>query len=210
MQQPISSGDSPAFDFIGWAFTNIVNFNSLDITGFAILCIFIVSFCLILVFFSALRSIGDEHKRLVIVSFILALVMLSNGVFLLNYVGIRNLIDIPVIFIAVLIANNFVLWMGAIVLPTCFLYPRIQKQNLWKIVGICFFVTGFLRYGSISLIIHNAVPDFSSIIYSEAVIFAGYNLLMIPVTIGFAITSYWLIHEIMQRVPFVRRILGAE
>jgi hypothetical protein len=140
----------------------------------------------------------------------MTIVMLSNLVYLLDFCGFRHNFTEPAIIISWYIINNFIFWAGAIILPTYFIYPEIREQNLRRVVALCFFLAGILRYGCEYLISFAPASGLSYVFHEYGYVYAGYNLVMIPVTIGFAFVSYWIIHELMQREPFIRRWLHTE
>jgi hypothetical protein len=220
MIQPVSSGDTFQFDLIGWIITSIgiwvfTNFahileNPLEIvyaTTVFLVLIFIPIF-LTVWFFSKLSIINSWRNQVIIVSGLLMAVGFINGISLLDFWGFQTTRSGSLFYISWLLINNLVFWMGAIILPTYFVYPEIRERNLRRVVALCFFLTAILRYGGEYLISFTPASGLSYVFHEAGVIYAGYNLAMIPVTIGFAFVSYWIIHELMQRVPRVKRLLG--
>jgi hypothetical protein len=203
--QPVGTGDFPGFDLIGLAFTTIGHENLI-----LSIIILVISIFSVLLFFSILQDIKKRNIRAGIVSILLICVIFYNLFYLFNIGHLQEILYLAPLVVLWLIINNFFLWIGSIILPTCFLFPEVREQNLWKVVALCFFLTGIFRYGCEYLLSFTPASALSYVSLEAGRIYAGYNLIMIPVTVGFAFVSYWLIHEIMQRVPFVRRILGAE
>lgn len=204
MMQPVGTGDLPGFDLIGWAFANLGHADSISS-----IIILLISIFFTLLVFSILQEIKTRWIRASSLSIFLICVVIYNIFYLFNIGSLQEILYLAPLTISWLIVNNLFLWIGSIILPTYFLFPEVREQNLWKVVVLCFVLTGIFRYGCEYLLSFTPASALSYVSLEAGRIYAGYNLLMIPVTIGFAIVSYWLIHEVMQRMPFVRRILGA-
>lgn len=203
----------PTFDFVGWAFTSLSKFDFLNqpLDNLIVpLIIIALSIYLTLWLFSTLHRIKEWRNQIIIVIALMTIVLLSNLVYLLDFGGFRHNFPEPAIIISWYIINNFIFWAGAIILPTFFIYPEIREQNLRRIVALCFFLTGIFRYGSEYLISFTPASGLSYVFHEYGYVYAEYNLVMVPVTVGFAFLSYWILHELMLRVPFIRRWLHAE
>jgi hypothetical protein len=208
MTYPVSDGLLPTFDIIGLAFTTLGHFDSSNsiISNIIALIIIALPIWLTLWLFSTLQRINDRHKQLFIIYGLLAIVMLCNAL----YTQLWHWIDAGLFLISWLLINNFFLWIGAIILPTYFIYPEIREQNLRKVVAVCFILTGILRYGSEYLLSLTPASGLSYVSLEAGGIYPGYNLAMIPVTVGFAFVSYWIIHTLMQTVPSLGQWLSAK
>lgn len=208
------TGAFPALDFIGWAFTTLGKFNffghgGLNVFEYLIMPLIVIALLIwpTLWLFSKLQRLKSQRNQLVIVFGLLAIVVLWNlSTLMPSWYDLLNQFA-PFTVYAVLLygVNNFIFWTGVIILPTYFIYPEIREQNLRRVVTVCFILTGILRYGSEYLISFTPASGLYSAIYQPWHIFAGYYLVMLPVTVGFAFVSYWIIHEVMQRVPPVGR-----
>ena len=213
MTSPVSDGGFPAPDFLGWAFTTLGKFDFSGSPGDNLIVPLIVIALLIwptLWLFSTLQRIRSQRNQVIIVFGLLAIVVLLN-VFLIQLKSLLQFEPLAILFYLFLWygINNFIFWAGAIILPTYYVYPEIRRRNLRRVVAVCFFLTGIFRYGSEYLISFTPVSGLYYALQKLWPAFAAYNLVMIPVTIGFAFFSYWLIHGILQRVPLVRRLLDA-
>lgn len=211
---PVSDGGFPAPDFMGWAFTTL---GKLDFsTGFGdnlFLPLIVIALLIwpTLWLFSRLHRINSQRNQVIIVFGLLAIVVVWNA-FLTQLGSLPQLKPLEAILYLILLygISNFIFWAGAIILPTYFVYPEIRERNLRRVVTVCFVLTGILRYGSEYLISFTPVSGLYYAIHQPWHAFAGYNLVMLPVTIGFAFVSYWLIHELMQRVPMLGRCLSGK
>jgi hypothetical protein len=201
----------PTFDFIGWAFTSLSRFNFFDHPGEKIvlpIIIIALSVYLTLWLFSTLHRMNDRRRELFLIFGLLAVVVLSNILYLQFSAEIWNRLDVGLFVISWYIINNFIFWAVAILLPAYFVYPEFREQNLRKGVALCFILAGIFRYGCEYLISFTPVSGLSYVYHEYGVIYPGYNLVMLFLTLGFAFVSYGILHGLIRRVPFVRKALG--
>lgn len=104
-------------------------------------------------------------------------------------------------------------WVVVIILPTLIIYPEIRKKGLWKHVVGCFLLTVVLRYLFEYLLTFTSIEQYS--VFSDGIAYAepDFNLFyggMILITLILAFVSYKILHELEQRVPWVKFCLSAE
>jgi hypothetical protein len=144
------------------------------------------------------------------------LLCLFFGMIFLDILGITNMpaILIPPYDLLQLVCNH-IWWIAAVILPTYVICPDIREKRLWKIVVVCFMVTVAFRtllgYFCVQILgfhdIHDQVSGLFHIpVYTEALLDVG----NISLTFCLACAGYWMIGQLIQRVPRVKRWLAVE
>ena len=199
----MSTNDLIPFDIVALAFGAIfrdLSFTNLIVPAFIVL----LSIILTVGFFRMIRK-NDNRFRIRISLLLLAAVIAADIVIAVLWRTVNS--DILGAFYILLFLVNNLWWPVAIVLPAGVRYPEILEKNRWKIVVLALVITAELRYGFDSLFYFS--PGAGLYPYVNLYGWILESCVMIPVTIGFSFFSYWIIHEIMQRVPLVRRLLDA-
>jgi hypothetical protein len=139
MTQPVPSGDTPASDFIGWAFSNLRFWQNGEVVAIAVIIIALFLYLTVLLFMKLPETSNRQSQ-------IYAFLAVFIG-FLIVDIWIINLGSeySAVKFLLWLVLNNL-WWPFAIVFPTFFVYSEIRNRKLWLPVAFCFIFKVIIRY----------------------------------------------------------------
>jgi len=205
MTQLKTCGDAFPFDLVGWAFGEFLYKISLqDLILPTIIIALLLFFAAI--FFLISRRVSNNRHRIGISLALFSCVIAYNTFITIQWDLLNS--EFGAFFFIVLILLNNLWWAAAIVLPTCILYPEILDKNLWRITTIAFILTIIFRYSLDFLVLLLPLSSFSGNSHTFGRIDLPWICIMIPVTTGLAFVSYWIIQQILQRMPLVLRLLA--
>lgn len=208
--------------------TGIINPSTPEISGFLIIGFIAVllSFFIVLIFlwmtkkiFLVLYALKDTFTEWVFIcgTLMITLFIFTRPVFQPTFyaTAVRTagseLVAVSYIILDIFLWNFW--WIAIIILPTLVIYPEIRKKGLWKHVVGCFLITLILRYCFEYLLIFTYLEPYS--VFSDSVAYTepNFNLFyggMVLVTLILAFVSYKILHELEQKIPWVKSSLSPD